>query len=136
MTQQNRSTGYDNPFYATLNGILDVIRKGERIGSLGALDRIDGKTCLITGANRGLGKAIAIELARAGGHVVMACRSGYPDAAEEVRRRSGSSAVENFISMDSTTFRVTLYVQYEGGAGSLTPVTSGNPVDIYWLAIG
>lgn len=56
--------------------------------------RIDGKTCLVTGANSGVGKAVAIDLARRGGHVLMACRSGYPEAGEEVRRTSGSDRVE------------------------------------------
>ena len=56
--------------------------------------RIDGKTCLVTGSNSGLGKAVAIDLARRGGHVLMACRSGHPDAGEEVRAASGSDRVE------------------------------------------
>jgi NAD(P)-dependent dehydrogenase (short-subunit alcohol dehydrogenase family) len=79
---------------ATLSGILDLFRRPERIGSLEEGDRIDGKTCLVTGANRGLGRAVAIELARRGGRVVMACRSGHPQAAEEVRARSGSDHVK------------------------------------------
>ena len=56
--------------------------------------RIDGKTCLVTGANSGLGKAVAIDLARRGGHVLMACRSGHPDAGEDVRAASGSDRVQ------------------------------------------
>ena len=56
--------------------------------------RIDGKRCLVTGANTGLGKAVAIDLARRGGHVLMACRSGHPRAGEDVRRASGSDRVE------------------------------------------
>lgn len=35
---------------------------------------LSGKICLVTGANRGLGRAIAIGLAEAGGDVVIACR--------------------------------------------------------------
>ena len=71
---------------------------GARTGSPAAQSatgvRIDGKTCLVTGANSGLGKAVAIDLARRGGHVLMACRSGHPDAGEEVRAASGSDRVE------------------------------------------
>jgi NAD(P)-dependent dehydrogenase (short-subunit alcohol dehydrogenase family) len=56
--------------------------------------RIQGKVCLVTGANSGLGKAVAVDLARRGGRVLMACRGGHPDAGEEVRRLSGSDTVE------------------------------------------
>lgn len=38
--------------------------------------RIDNKTCLVTGANSGLGRAAAIELARRGGNMILACRPG------------------------------------------------------------
>ena len=55
--------------------------------------RIDGKVCLVTGANSGLGKAVAIDLAERGGRVLMACRSGHPEAREEVKRRSNSGEV-------------------------------------------
>ena len=34
-----------------------------------------GKTCIVTGANAGIGKQIATQLHAAGAHVVMACRS-------------------------------------------------------------
>lgn len=56
--------------------------------------RIDGKVCLVTGANSGLGKAVAVDLARRGGRVFMACRGGHPQAGEDVRRLAGSDAVE------------------------------------------
>jgi len=56
--------------------------------------RIDGKVCLVTGANSGLGKAVAIDLAGRGARVLMACRSGHPQAGEDVRRLSGSGQVE------------------------------------------
>jgi NAD(P)-dependent dehydrogenase (short-subunit alcohol dehydrogenase family) len=85
---------YEGASRATLSGILDLFRRPERIGRLEEWERIDGKTCLVTGANRGLGKAVSIELARRGGRVVMACRSGHPQAAEEIRAASGSSRVE------------------------------------------
>ena len=56
--------------------------------------RIDGKTCLITGANSGLGKAAVVELARRGGNMILACRPGHAETRDEVARLSGSESVE------------------------------------------
>ena len=56
--------------------------------------RIDGKTCLVTGANSGLGRAAAVELARRGGHMILACRPGHHGICEEIKRESGSETVE------------------------------------------
>ena len=39
------------------------------------LQRMDGKTVIVTGANAGIGKATAAALADLGAHVIMACRS-------------------------------------------------------------
>lgn len=36
---------------------------------------VEGKVCVVTGANAGIGKATAAGLAQAGAHVVLACRS-------------------------------------------------------------
>ena len=56
--------------------------------------RIDGKTCLVTGANSGLGRAAAIELARRGGTMILACRPGHDDTCDEIKEASGSETVE------------------------------------------
>lgn len=56
--------------------------------------RIDGTTCLVTGANSGLGRAAAIELAQRGGRVILACRPGHDGVCEEIKRESGSETVE------------------------------------------
>ena len=57
------------------------------------------KTCLITGANAGIGKEAAVQIATAGYHVVLACRS--PERGEaalrEVRERGRSDAAELMI---------------------------------------
>lgn len=47
---------------------------------------LDGRVALVTGASRGLGRAIAAELARGGAHLVMMAREGGPlgEAVEEV----------------------------------------------------
>ena len=82
-----------------IGGTLSAAIDG-RLSKRGSLDpvpeslRIDGKVCLITGANSGLGKAVAVDLARRGGTVLMACRGGHPEAGEDVKRRSGSGDVE------------------------------------------
>ncbi len=85
---------YNNPVTATLNGILDLFRKKHPIGTLGNEERIDGKTCLVTGASSGLGFAVATQLAQRGGKVIMICRSGIPEKGEEVRRLSSNDQVE------------------------------------------
>ena len=56
--------------------------------------RIDGKTCLVTGANSGLGRAAAIELARRGGTMILACRPGHDETCDEIKEASGSETVE------------------------------------------
>lgn len=56
--------------------------------------RIDDKTCLVTGANSGLGRAAAIELARRGGNMILACRPGHDDTCDEIKEASGSETVE------------------------------------------
>lgn len=85
---------YNNPFSATFNGILDLFRKQEPIGKLRDNERLDGKNCLVTGANSGLGFAIAQQMAERGAKVYMACRSGIPEAGEEIKKASASSLVE------------------------------------------
>lgn len=54
------------------------------------------KTIIITGANSGIGKAAAVQLAQLGANVVMACRSEERgmQALEDVRRLSQSNQVE------------------------------------------
>ena len=47
-------------------------------------ERLDHKTCLVTGASRGIGRAIALELARVGATVVVNYRSSQDRAAEVV----------------------------------------------------
>ncbi len=55
--------------------------------------RLDGKLALVTGASRGIGRAIAVELAAAGARVVVGYRSGR-DEAEEVAAQIGGRAVQ------------------------------------------
>jgi 3-oxoacyl-[acyl-carrier protein] reductase len=58
---------------------------------------LEGKLALVTGASRGIGRAIAEELARAGAEVVVGYRSGK-DEAEELAGRIGGRAVQADVS--------------------------------------
>jgi NAD(P)-dependent dehydrogenase (short-subunit alcohol dehydrogenase family) len=86
--------GHRNAASATLTAILDRFDRSGRIPPLEEGERLDGRRCLVTGASSGLGKAIAVALARRGADVVMACRSGIPEAGEEVARAARREAVE------------------------------------------
>jgi NAD(P)-dependent dehydrogenase (short-subunit alcohol dehydrogenase family) len=58
---------------------------------------LEGKNALVTGGSRGIGRAIALELARAGASVVVCYRSGQ-DEAEAVAGEAGGRAVQADIS--------------------------------------
>ncbi len=54
---------------------------------------LEGKTALVTGGSRGIGRAIALELGRAGASVVVGYRGGQAEA-EEVVAEIGGRAVQ------------------------------------------
>ncbi len=59
---------------------------------------LEGKSALVTGASRGIGRAIALELARAGAAVVVGYRSGQEEAealAAEISGRAIQADVSN-----------------------------------------
>jgi len=93
MTNSQKSK-YSNPFTATFNGIVNLFRKSTPVGELNDDDRIDGKVCLVTGANSGLGFAVTQQLVERGSKVIMACRSGIPEAGERIKALTGSDQVE------------------------------------------
>ena len=85
---------FQNPVQAALTGVKDLFGTQELAGELRDDMRLDGRTCLVTGASSGLGFAVAVQLAERGGRVITVSRSGIPEKGEEIRRLSGSSAVE------------------------------------------
>ena len=65
------------------------------MGSALDLFRLDGKTALITGASRNIGRAIAYAYADAGADLVLVARkqAGLESVADEIRARTGRSVV-------------------------------------------
>jgi len=58
---------------------------------------LEGRIALVTGGSRGIGRAIAVELGRAGAQVVVGYRSGA-DEAEAVAKEIGGRAVQADVS--------------------------------------
>jgi NAD(P)-dependent dehydrogenase (short-subunit alcohol dehydrogenase family) len=64
---------------------------------------LSGKLCVVTGANSGIGKQIAENLAALGGHVVMACRNEGRgrEALSDIASRVGAERLE-LMSLDQS----------------------------------
>ena len=88
-----RIPGRIDPIFSGLKAVLDHHRERDTLPPLTEADRLDGKTCLVTGPSAGLGRAIAPELARRGCRVILACRAGHEGLAEVVRQESGNPEV-------------------------------------------
>lgn len=93
MPFRSRSPGRIDPILSGLKAVLDHHRERDTLPPLAESDRLDGRTCLVTGPSSGLGRSIAPELARRGCRVILACRAGHEGLAEEIRRESASPDV-------------------------------------------
>jgi NAD(P)-dependent dehydrogenase (short-subunit alcohol dehydrogenase family) len=78
------------------------------------------KVCIITGANSGIGKAAAIQIAQQGHQVIMACRNAERGEAalQDVREASGNDRVELMIvdmslQVSIRAFAATFLAKYE-----------------------
>ncbi|KAI8869219.1 NAD(P)-binding protein [Ramicandelaber brevisporus] len=76
-------------------------------------DRLDGKVAIVTGANVGIGKVTALELAKAGAHVILASRSADKTAAaindinatlEAIAKTGAKVGSVEFLKLDLASF--------------------------------
>ena len=85
---------FNNPVVAALAGFKDLFRKQDFADRLKDDDRFDGKTCLITGVNSGLGFALAVEMARRGARVIGTSRRLHDETLKKIKKKSRSELVE------------------------------------------
>jgi NAD(P)-dependent dehydrogenase (short-subunit alcohol dehydrogenase family) len=89
----SRKPGRIDPIFSGLKAVIDHHRERDTLPPLTEADRLDGRTCLVTGPSAGLGRAIAPELARRGCRVILACRAGHEGLAEAIRAETGNPDV-------------------------------------------
>ena len=95
MGKHSKQTGDGTVLNAIVTALRDLRQpKVSPVSPVPDDARIDGKTCLVTGANSGLGRAAAVELAKRGGNMILACRPGHAETRDEIRRLSGSGTVD------------------------------------------
>jgi NAD(P)-dependent dehydrogenase (short-subunit alcohol dehydrogenase family) len=98
---------------------------------------LSGRVALVTGASRGLGAAVAVELGRLGAHVVITARTqgGLEDTDDAVREAGGTATLlpldlredEKLEAIAPSIFsrfgRLDILVHAAGVLGKLTPVS-------------
>ncbi|MCG7362952.1 SDR family NAD(P)-dependent oxidoreductase [Roseomonas sp. ACRSG] len=106
---------------------------------------LQGRVALITGASRGIGAALAVEMARQGAHCVLIARTqgGLEETDDAIRAAGGQAAtllpfdlVKNEAQIDSIGpsiverfGRLDILVHNAGELGKLTPVAHIDPKD-------
>ncbi len=102
---------------------------------------LENKVALVTGASRGIGRAVAVELARAGAHVICTARTvgGLEDTDDEINKAGGSATLVPFSLKDGDGIdrlggqiferwgRLDALVANAGILGALTPVAHIEP---------
>lgn len=103
-----------------------------------------GRVALVTGASRGIGRAIAVELAQRGAHVVITARTqGALEETDDLIRKAGGAATlllldlakqaDDIEHLGPTIYerfgRLDILVHNAGALGTLTPVAHITPKD-------
>jgi len=112
------------------------------VNTLGSLDN---RIALVTGASRGIGRAVALELARQGAHVIALARNtaGLEELDDVIRSQGGEATLVPLDLRDGEAIprlagviaerwrRLDILVGNAGVLGTLTPVHQINPQ--HWL---
>ncbi|XP_070491034.1 retinol dehydrogenase 12-like [Chironomus tepperi] len=87
-------------------GLILLLRNYMQGGSYNKPTMIDGKIVIITGANSGIGKETAVDLAKRGGKIYIACRNieRGQSALTEIKEKSGSDDV-HFLQLDLASMK-------------------------------
>ncbi len=94
MTEPANKGRFKNPVEAVLVGTKELFRVKPNTRPINPGDRLDGKTCLVTGANSGVGWGVAKLWAERGATLIMANRTLEPDKAAELSDLTGNPNIK------------------------------------------